>query len=771
MDTIAAVFGQYEAPVFEKEARALLADAKARLVQVEAQIATLLHVRDRERARVAALHLVVSPVRMLPAELLAGIFLLVAREKQLREAVRLASVCAYWRRVALETPRLWTTEAGIDFAVTHVSPAKVELAEALFKRAAPHSLRVAIREPWLLRREPKAAASPNLPAMLETCAAYMSQWSSLETNWKGTVALFQDICTPLLRLRVLTLKHDADPEPVLKALSHCVSLVKLTLDMRGWTEPEDVFEEPMITLSELTEMKLQELELGDADVRRGSEATFQPFFARLACPRLKTLAVAGLTDMDKQYSFSDAFPDFLGRSRRLEDLTIEWSTMDDQDLARILQNIPSLVSLRIEYCWQAVGDAFFEALTYRPHSAHAPLAPRLQSIHMYCIGEGDDEHKISAMVLSRWWADEDVPTPAPRVARWREIYIGAADDGRENDDVSEGFKAMRARVRAEGLEFTLNHYGPCLLHNLDSLHGLVPRPSLVSARVLSATGSLQTPTHNPASVAVSRAVSLPTRFPTTTIPGPAHRHMDPLAILLTQSASSDFEPHAKTLLAATEANLAQTESRMKDLAYLAERDRSLISTLKLVFAPVWKLPAEPLVHIFRDTVDIGRGGDLKSHTQTPFALRSAGRSELHAVLRLCGVCPAWRRLILRTPRLWTMQLPVSRNKSGEYAALLNVVLDRSSPFAVPVHIQRDLSPAVVEALFRVAPRWRSFLLEQAGFDKLDELPVAPPLPLLEAVSLNDEHLHNSSIFQYCPRLVAVCLYTAHARHLPMHGGQ
>ncbi|KAJ7062286.1 hypothetical protein C8F01DRAFT_1024464, partial [Mycena amicta] len=147
--------------------------------------------------------------------------------------------------------------------------------------------------------------------------------------------------------------------------------------------------------------------------------------------------------------------------------------------------------------------------------------------------------------------------------------------------------------------------------------------------------------------------------------------MEGLAGILSQSGSPNFESMARDLLRATEANLARMKSQIQDLICLCDRDRSLIAALKLVLAPVRKLPAELLVQIFHNSV-------------ASLGEKASGRSQLADVLRLCEVCPHWRHLILHTPHLWTMQLPIGDNPSKEYAAQLQMFLERSSPLSIPV---------------------------------------------------------------------------------------
>ncbi|KAJ6498714.1 hypothetical protein DFH09DRAFT_1103075 [Mycena vulgaris] len=76
--------------------------------------------------------------------------------------------------------------------------------------------------------------------------------------------------------------------------------------------------------------------------------------------------------------------------------------------------------------------------------------------------------------------------------------------------------------------------------------------------------------------------------------------MDPIILLLGQPlASRNFESQAKTLIEASEANIAQIESQIRDLVRLRDRECGVIARLRLAIAPIHKLPTELLVEVFR----------------------------------------------------------------------------------------------------------------------------------------------------------------------------
>ncbi|KAJ7251150.1 hypothetical protein B0H12DRAFT_994479, partial [Mycena haematopus] len=74
---------------------------------LESQINALVELRDRERACVAALRHLISPIHTLPVELLAQIFELAIRDYIPKDLFRISQVCSHWRQVSHSTPRLW----------------------------------------------------------------------------------------------------------------------------------------------------------------------------------------------------------------------------------------------------------------------------------------------------------------------------------------------------------------------------------------------------------------------------------------------------------------------------------------------------------------------------------------------------------------------------------------------------------------------------------------------------------------------------------------
>ncbi|KAJ7465056.1 hypothetical protein FB451DRAFT_428596 [Mycena latifolia] len=223
------------------------------------------------------------------------------------------------------------------------------------------------------------------------------------------------------------------------------------------------------------------------------------------------------------------------------------------------------------------------------------------------------------------------------------------------------------------------------------------------------------------------------------------------ALLLGQSGASSFEQQVKRLIEAAEANVAHIDSQIRDLMRLRDQERGVIAALKLVIAPIRKLPAELLVEIFMHAVE-------------------SQYEWLKAVLAVCGVCAHWRQLACTTPRLWTGLLRIQKKKSASdgYLTMTKTLLDRSAPLPISISLNNDLAmeqptPSLVDLFFSIAPRWRSLALDDVD-SSLSKLRQLPPnaLKSLEMVDLKTrEVIHDYTpkvaVFLAAPRLRRVTL--------------
>ncbi|KAJ7366413.1 hypothetical protein DFH08DRAFT_948445 [Mycena albidolilacea] len=93
----------------ERTRRSSKADIKRLIEESELKIISLDELLSRERAYVAALKYLISPIHTLPVELLAAIFELAVHETyhHTKDAFRISHVCSRWMQIARNTPGLW----------------------------------------------------------------------------------------------------------------------------------------------------------------------------------------------------------------------------------------------------------------------------------------------------------------------------------------------------------------------------------------------------------------------------------------------------------------------------------------------------------------------------------------------------------------------------------------------------------------------------------------------------------------------------------------
>ncbi|KAK7040522.1 F-box domain-containing protein, partial [Favolaschia claudopus] len=204
--------------------------------------------------------------------------------------------------------------------------------------------------------------------------------------------------------------------------------------------------------------------------------------------------------------------------------------------------------------------------------------------------------------------------------------------------------------------------------------------------------------------------------------------------------SQPLESLIKSLIAASEENIARIDSQIRDLQCMRDREYGVVASLKLVLCPIRKLPDELLAMIMRLALE----NDSRRIDAATMVL---------SALRLSQVCKHWRQLAHRTPHLWTTQLPVQYKEpdgySPDYIAATKVYLERAASRWKSFH--NSGPPAILDALAKLAPN---------------------SLKLLEEVTLWDV-APVTSAFLCAPRLrkVNLHIYTHTSTPLPMPWGQ
>ncbi|KAJ7880950.1 hypothetical protein B0H13DRAFT_2050007 [Mycena leptocephala] len=237
--------------------------------------------------------------------------------------------------------------------------------------------------------------------------------------------------------------------------------------------------------------------------------------------------------------------------------------------------------------------------------------------------------------------------------------------------------------------------------------------------------------------------------------------------LLNQPATSNFESQAKSLIAASEANIARIESQIRDLERLRDRERGIIARLRMAIAPIHKLPAELLVEIFL----LVRGHP----TTLPRYLKKKIR-KLHT---LSQVCAYWRRVAYTTPHLWTEPLITELDKTptAAYVACVKEWLERSAPLPIPVDLRLSGTSVeagpLMDAMVTAAHRWSSATLDLRSLSVLSRIPT-DSLKSLERLSLESpdvKHHAKTRVFLTAVRLRRLSLTTPHTPQLLMPWSQ
>ncbi|KAJ7644597.1 hypothetical protein FB45DRAFT_298029 [Roridomyces roridus] len=152
------------------------------------------------------------------------------------------------------------------------------------------------------------------------------------------------------------------------------------------------------------------------------------------------------------------------------------------------------------------------------------------------------------------------------------------------------------------------------------------------------------------------------------------------------------ETEVKQLIAESEATIVRLELQIQE-----ERDN--LARLRASIAGVGKLSAELLAEIFLCAVQDSLGNQPR-------------RTSVRHRLTLSQVCSRWRGVSHTTPRLWTgacVENTLRKTPTRGYLTNLKTLVDRSSPFPVPVHLQCrsakvEIGP-IMDLLCAVAPRY------------------------------------------------------------------
>ncbi|KAJ7037700.1 hypothetical protein C8F04DRAFT_1091278 [Mycena alexandri] len=431
------------------------AEITLKSIECEAPLASssLFEQRDRERITAAVLRHLVAPVRSLPVELLAEIFSLTIRDKEIlfsarykhfQDAYRVSHVCSEWQQITLCTPQLWT---GTVAVTVEEAGADADGLKAWLARSDPLPVPVVLAGVWNLE-------AVHLPPVLEELLHVAPRWGILYLDGFLPPIFYQRLadCTldsleaanlvPLYshditnaisslgvspRLR----KLDVNAAPSLRMpwaqltelaltygsasvsldiLAQCTNLVKLTLhaDLLDDTGTD-------VTLPYLRVLRLT--------LRSERQTQLSPFLDFLATPALETCSISFISE---SISWTQAaFTAFLLRSPNITHLQLLWCPLSSNDLIAALVHATSLTHLELTGC-HSLDDALPLALHYKVGTP--PLVPLLHDFSLLYMSEALTEALVGGMLASRWRTDDELassPIPLP-VARWSHVVLTTA---------------------------------------------------------------------------------------------------------------------------------------------------------------------------------------------------------------------------------------------------------------------------------------------------------------------------------------------------------
>ncbi|KAJ7661578.1 hypothetical protein DFH06DRAFT_1192696 [Mycena polygramma] len=439
------------------------------ITALEAVIAALVEVRDREHATVAALRHLIAPVHKLPVELLADVLILTIDPDSsiyVKEALRVTHICSHWRQVAHATPWLWVGPISINLDKSAPKNAYIDGFIAWLARSAPLSVPVSLLfqgdwdeiDPYstemVLAFAPRWRAlqlmSRSAPFFARIARCQFDSLEELEIA-RGSSASSLSLSAPWLRKLkmpaetsfrlpwaqltdlVLTRRFGQSPDDCLDMLAQCPNLGTASITTPGWSvlPPTRI---DIVTLAHLHTLSF-------TFCREGEEAHCLPFFDSLSAPRLEELSLEFETGF---VWIQTPFTAFQQRSSNITRLSFDALNITWDDLRTALLHTPALTHLVLKWLKAAINNALLRALSYT--DGVIPLAPVLHDLTICGVF---DEHELTEAIVSRWWIDTELArrVPLPAVARWTRIAIASF-----RTQLTKTFTDMIEARRREGLD-------------------------------------------------------------------------------------------------------------------------------------------------------------------------------------------------------------------------------------------------------------------------------------------------------------------------------
>ncbi|KAJ7286312.1 hypothetical protein C8J57DRAFT_1708629 [Mycena rebaudengoi] len=460
----------------EKLAQTLIQESEANILDIDAKIADLTSqirdlacLRELERGKLATLRGIIVPIRKLPMELLARIFLMVVEPKCCNQnpqisqgdVMRLSQVSAYWRKVAHSMPRLWATPITLRLK-KKPTDGFIAVTKAWMDRSSPLPIDIIIKTSL-----PNADLVPSMDVLLSVAHRLKSLTATLEsvasfthlpsnalakleslylsvTNAQGggfnisafanapcltTVHLGQGInMTPLPgipwnQLTAVRLTHPS-PESCCAALVLCENVETANITTCAW---------PVGSVRTTKTLPfLKNLGVGFTMPADGSRGDVTPFFDSFRLPALTTLDL--ILDGDDIEWPAASLERFQQHSPNIQSLTLFEPWLESAELINLLSHSPTLTELEL-YCVSVENDVLISRLQFRD-SDPQPLVPMLTTLRIMEAAPSFPEAALEQMIRSRWWSDEQLAALVvpPRVARLKCVRVALTDSSFRQED-------------------------------------------------------------------------------------------------------------------------------------------------------------------------------------------------------------------------------------------------------------------------------------------------------------------------------------------------
>ncbi|KAJ7838689.1 hypothetical protein B0H13DRAFT_2677378 [Mycena leptocephala] len=495
----------------ENQVKSLIEAAEANIERLTAQIRELKCLCEKERSALATLRLMIVPIGKLPTELLVEIFKIAvhtpvlsdyvpARYFQgglyrgdlragLRKILLLSQVSPYWRQIVHNTPQLWA-EGVVGICLgsqKDLTDPYLDGLKTLLARSSPFPISVSLAQipnhtalsnssnTIFCIMVPTVQRWKNLQVDLDSFGFFNAlpsgAFEALErlhiegfSKQNNPVTLFQS--AP--RLRSFTFKVHESAINLIQlpwwqltqlridddslggcrtVLLQCSNLISATFNTcYTWDLAPTLADSPIVVLPFLETLTMA----FDGDDDSGDLGTF---FMPLSLPSLTTIDFEFNANVEEFWP-TDVFSEFQTRAPKIKKISLLYSSIRCDGLIALLRHGPSLTTLHIQNSWLCVNDDFFDALRY-DEADSAPVAPKLQDVHLHSVGEFNQDLFEDA-VRSRWWKDSQRVLPdgsPPRVSRLKKVSVDPTNS--EEDRISDELKTRMEELVSQGLDLEL----------------------------------------------------------------------------------------------------------------------------------------------------------------------------------------------------------------------------------------------------------------------------------------------------------------------------